>query len=372
MKGGELMNFKQETVLTQLGNRIDQQTAAISAPIHLSTAYRHQTLGESTGFDYTRTKNPTRQILEEGITQLEGGVAGFACSSGLAAIQLVLSLFQAGDHLIVVKNVYGGTYRLFEHFQKQYQLKVSYLDFNDLAEVEATIQPETKAIFLETPTNPLLVEIDIEAVSQITREKNLLLIVDNTFYTPYLQQPLRLGADIVVHSATKYLAGHNDVLAGLAVVKSESLVEQLVELHNNIGAVLAPFDAWLVMRGMKTLPLRIKQQQENAQGLSKFLSNHPCVSQVIYPGKGGMLSFRLKDKNWVKPFLQELQLISFAESLGGVESFITFPSTQTHADIPKVERLALGIDDTLLRFSVGIEAVVDLEADLQNSFSKIR
>lgn len=372
IEGGEVMSFKQETILTQLGNRVDVETGAVSAPIHMSTAYRHQTLGESTGFDYTRTKNPTRLILEEAIAELEGGVAGFACSSGLAALQLVFSLFKSGDHLIVVNHLYGGTYRLLEHFEQQYDLEISYLDFDHLSDVSAAIRTETKAILLETPTNPLLTEIDIEAVSKITEENGLLLIVDNTFYTPYLQQPLALGADIVVHSATKYLGGHNDVLAGLTIVKSESIAEKLAELHNNIGATLSPFDAWLLMRGMKTLPVRIKQQQENAQTLVKFLSDHPCVGQVFYPGKGGMLSFRLKDKNWVKPFLQELKLISFAESLGGVESFITFPTTQTHADIPEAERLALGIDDTLLRFSVGIEAVEDLITDLKTSFAKLK
>lgn len=366
-----MMVLKQETVLTQLGNRIDEVTGAVSAPIHLSTAYRHQTLGETTGYEYTRTKNPTRDILEDGIAQLEGGVAGFASSSGMAAIQLVFSLFKTGAHIIVSSDLYGGTYRLFDHFQKYFQLKFTYLNFNDLSEVEAAIEKDTKAIFLETPTNPLLGEIDIEAVSQITRKKNVLLIVDNTFYTPYLQQPLLLGADIVVHSATKYLAGHNDVLAGLVVVKSTELAEQFADLHNNIGATLSPFDAWLLIRGMKTLPLRMKQQEANAKALVKFLDNHPCVTEVLYPGKGGMVSFRLKEGNWIKQFLQELKLISFAESLGGVESFITYPTTQTHADIPEAERIALGIDDTLLRFSVGIEAVVDLQADLESSFSKL-
>ena len=366
------MVLQQETVLTQLGNRVDEVTGAVSAPIHLSTAYRHQTLGETTGYEYTRTKNPTRTILEEGIAQLEGGVAGFASSSGMAAIQLAFSLFKTGDHIIVANDLYGGSYRLFDHFQAYYQLKFTYLDFNDLSEVEAAIEKDTKAIFIETPTNPLLGEIDIEAVSQITRKKNVLLIVDNTFYTPYLQQPLLLGADIVVHSATKYLAGHNDVLAGLVVVKSPELAERLAELHNSIGATLSPFDAWLLIRGMKTLPVRMKQQEANAKDLVKFLANHSCVTDVYYPGKGGMVSFRLSKGDWIKPFLQELQLISFAESLGGVESFITYPTTQTHADIPEAERIALGIDDTLLRFSVGIEAVVDLQADLENSFSKLQ
>lgn len=365
------MVLNQETILTQLGNRIDEVTGAVSAPIHLSTAYHHRTLGESTGFDYTRTKNPTRQILEDGIALLEGGVAGFATSSGMAAIELVLALFKVDDHVIGFDQLYGGTYRLLEHWQNQGKLNVSYVDFEHLSEVEAEITSETKAIFIETPTNPLLTEIDLEAVAELTRKHNLLLIVDNTFYTPYLQQPLKLGADIVVHSATKYLAGHNDVLAGLVVAKSPKLAEQLADLHNNIGATLSPFDAWLVIRGMKTLALRLKQQEKNAKTLVQFLADHPCVAEVFYPGKGGMISFQLKNGKWVKQFLQELKLISFAESLGGVESFITYPATQTHADIPEQKRIALGIDDRLLRFSVGIEAVEDLKTDITRSFSKL-
>ncbi|WP_067841948.1 methionine biosynthesis PLP-dependent protein [Amphibacillus sediminis] len=365
------MVLQPESVYVQLGNKQDDTTGAISPPIHLSTAYRHNELGQSTGYEYTRTKNPTRSILEEGIAALEHGVAGFACSSGMAAIQLVLSLFKSGDHILLPYDIYGGTYRLLAHAHEHYQLEVSYADFQDLRSIKQMIRPETKAIFLETPTNPLLEEIDLTEVCQIAKANDLIVIVDNTFYTPYLQQPLRLGADIVVHSATKYLAGHNDVLAGLVVAKSKQIAERLADLHNNIGATLGPFDAWLVIRGIKTLPLRIRAQQKNAQHLAAFLADQDHVQEVIYPGKGAMVSFRLQESSWVAPFLKQLKLISFAESLGGVESFITYPATQTHADIPEAERVARGIDGQLLRFSVGIENVNDLIADLTQSFSKM-
>ncbi|MBM7539952.1 methionine biosynthesis PLP-dependent protein [Amphibacillus cookii] len=364
--------YRDETLLTQLGNRVDHETGAISLPIHLSTAYRHPTLAESTGYDYTRTKNPTRYVLEQGIAELEGGTHGFACSSGMAAIQLVLSLFQAGDHLLVPTDIYGGTYRLFDHLSQQYQIEISYLNFKDTVALKQAIRSTTKAIFLETPTNPLLEELDIAEVSSMARSFDLKVIVDNTFYTPYLQKPLTLGADIVIHSATKYLAGHNDVLAGLVVSKDSEISDRLEVLHNNIGATLSPFDAWLVIRGMKTLPLRLKQQQENAKHIVAYLQSHDKITTVIYPGKGGMLSFHLKKQAWVKPFLEQLRIISFAESLGGVESLITYPTTQTHADIPEQERIARGIDQTLLRFSIGIEAIEDIILDLETSLSKLK
>ncbi|SEO58201.1 cystathionine gamma-synthase [Amphibacillus marinus] len=361
----------QETKFVQIGNEKEQIAGAISTPIYMSTAYRHHALGESTGYDYTRTKNPTRTVLEEGIAQLEGGACGFACSSGMAAIQLVLSLLKAGDHIIVTTDIYGGTYRLFEHFEQHYQLSFTYVDCKVTEAVRDVIQSNTKAFFIETPTNPLLEEVDLKAISQLAKESNSLLIVDNTFYTPYLQQPISLGADLVIHSATKYLAGHNDVLAGLVVAKTKQLSEQLAVLHNNIGATLSPFDCWLVIRGMKTLPIRMRQQQDNAIKLVHYLGSHPKVKEVIYPGRGGMLSFRLENREAVETFLNNISLITFAESLGGVESFITYPLTQTHADIPESERIARGIDETLLRFSVGIETIADLTRDLSQSFKKI-
>lgn len=366
-----MANKELETKLAQLGNKSDQKTGAVSAPIYLSTAYIHQGLGESTGYDYSRTKNPTRTILEEGIASLEAGDAGFACSSGMAAIQLVLSLFQSGDHLIATEDIYGGTYRMLKQYEK-YNISTSYSTFQNLEETEQLITSETKALFIEAPTNPLMKEIDIRSCAELAQKHNLLLIVDNTFLTPYLEQPIKSGADIVIHSATKYIGGHNDVLAGLVVAKGKELSEQLFINHNASGATLSPFDSWLLIRGLKTLALRMDRHEENAKKLADYLNEHPKVTQVLYPNRGGMLSFSLKESKWVDSFLRNLNLIVFAESLGGVESFITYPSTQTHAEIPIEERVARGIDDCLLRFSVGIEQVEDLKQDLAQALDKLQ
>ncbi|MBO1005995.1 methionine biosynthesis PLP-dependent protein [Pseudogracilibacillus auburnensis] len=365
------MTRKLETTLVQLGNKSDQKTGAVNTPIYLSTAYQHEGLGHSTGYDYTRTKNPTREILEKGIAELESGDAGFACSSGMAAIQLVLSLFRSGDELILAEDIYGGTYRLLKQYEEDYGISSIYADFSNLDEVEKLITSKTKAIFIETPTNPLMQELDIADIAAFAEKNNLLFIVDNTFLTPYFQRPIESGADIVVHSATKYIGGHNDVLAGLVVSKGEELSETLATKHNAIGAVLSPFDSWLLIRGLKTLHLRMKQHEENAKIITEYLKGEPLVTDVLYPGKGGMLSFRLQESDWVGTFLENLQLISFAESLGGVESFITYPSTQTHGDIPVEERIRRGVCDRLLRFSVGVEEADDLIADLQQVFSKL-
>ncbi len=356
-----------ETILAQIGNRTDPRTGAVEAPIYLSTAYQHQTIGQSTGFDYTRTKNPTRDVVESAICELENGTKGFACSSGMAAIQLVLSLFKHGDHILVTEDVYGGSYRLFQQFEQLYGIKPIYVTPD---EIETSITEETRAIFIESPTNPLLIELDLDEIATIAKKHDLLFIVDNTFYTPYIQKPISNGADIVVHSGTKYLGGHNDVLAGLVVVKGEQLAEKITYLHNAIGAVLSPFDSMLLARGMKTLSLRVERQQENARELAKYLRSHELVTDVLYPGKGAMLSFRIEDKRMVKPFLENLSTILFAESLGGVESFITYPTTQTHADIPFEERERRGVCERLLRFSVGIEHVEDLKRDLDQALLK--
>ncbi|WP_404450929.1 methionine biosynthesis PLP-dependent protein [Virgibacillus necropolis] len=364
-----MTNKSLETRLVQLGNKRDEITGAVNPPIYLSTAYQHQGIGKSTGFDYTRTKNPTRAILEEGIANLEAGDCGYACSSGMAAIQLALSLFRSGDELIVPEDIYGGTYRLLAHYSAIYDIQTTYTDFKEVDVTEKLISTKTKALFIETPTNPLMQEIDIRQYATLAHKHNLLLIVDNTFLTPYLQQPLELGADIVIHSATKYIGGHNDVLAGLVIAKGRTICEKLSIIHNASGGVLSPFDSWLIIRGLKTLALRMKQHGENTKKIADYLSNQPMISDVLYPGKGGMLSFRLKESKWIEPFLENLQLITFAESLGGVESFITYPSTQTHADIPLEERIRRGIDDRLLRFSVGIEQAEDLITDLNQVFS---
>ncbi|MDX8047416.1 methionine biosynthesis PLP-dependent protein [Gracilibacillus sp. S3-1-1] len=353
-----------ETTLAQIGNRKDAHTGAVEAPVYFSTAYQHPSLGSSTGYDYTRTANPTREIVEEAIATLEHGTKGFACSSGMAAIQLVFSLFRQGDEIVITEDIYGGSYRLFQHFYESYNIKPVYAVPEQM---EQHINENTKAIFIETPTNPLLLEIDIAQVAALAKKHGLLLIVDNTFYTPYLQQPLTEGADIVIHSATKYLGGHNDVLAGLVVAKGDELSERLTHLHNAMGAVLSPMDTMLLIRGMKTLSLRLEKQQENAQQLATFLEQLPQVEKVLYPGKGGMISFCVTDSALVAPFLAQLNVISFAESLGGVESFITYPTTQTHADIPEEERERRGISDKLLRFSVGVEHIEDLKHDIKQA-----
>jgi len=363
-------NYATETLLAQLGNRSDERTGAVSAPIYLSTAYGHPGLHQSTGFDYARTKNPTRDLLEKGIAALEGGVRGFAFPSGMAAIQLLMSLFKAPDEWIVSSDVYGGTYRLLDAtFHNNYGVKPIYVDTADIDAIEQAITENTKAIFVETPSNPLMEECDIDKINLLAKKHNILLICDNTFLSPVLYQPIKHGADIVVHSATKYISGHNDVLAGLLVVNDEKLGEKIFALHNGGGAVLSPFDSWLAVRGMKTLALRMERHQSNAAAIADFLSQHPKIQDVLYPNKGGMLSFRLTQEAFIAPFLKALKLITFAESLGGTESFITYPATQTHMDIPEAERVARGIDNKLLRFSVGLEAVEDIEADLSEALA---
>ncbi|WP_019155668.1 methionine biosynthesis PLP-dependent protein [Robertmurraya massiliosenegalensis] len=364
--------YQPETTLAQIGNRSEKTTGTVNPPIYLSTAYRHEGIGQSTGFDYIRTGNPTRQILEETIAELEEGDAGFACSSGMAAILTVLSLFQSGDEWIVSKDLYGGSYRILEEGFKKWGLNVTYVNTSDVFNISQSITERTKAIFIETPTNPLMEQTDINEVAKVAKEHNLLLIVDNTFYTPYIQKPIKDGADIVIHSATKYLGGHNDVLAGLIVAKGKSLCETLAFYHNGNGAVLSPFDSWLLMRGMKTLALRMEKHEQNAKQLVEFLSAHNDIKDVLYPGRGGMISFRVQNEAWVNPLLKSLQLITFAESLGGAESFITYPATQTHADIPEEVRFETGVDNCLLRFSVGIEHVTDLINDLEQALAKAK
>ncbi|GIN86081.1 cystathionine gamma-synthase [Heyndrickxia sporothermodurans] len=367
-----MTNHQIQTTLVQVGNRSEIETGAVNPPIFLSTAYRHEGIGLSTGYDYSRTKNPTRALLEESFAKLEEGDEGYACSSGMAAIQLVISLFQKNDELIASDDLYGGTYRLFEHYKSVYGINVTYVDANDSAALEEAITEKTRAIFIETPTNPLMKEANIEEIAVISKRHQLILIVDNTFLTPYLQNPLVQGVDIVVHSATKYIGGHNDVLAGIVVAKGKEICEKLSAFHNGAGAVLSPFDSWLLIRGLKTLALRMDRHQENAKQLVRFLSDREEVTDVLYPNKGGMVSFRLKKEEWVPTFLQSLKLITFAESLGGVESFITYPATQTHADIPEDVRISNGVCNRLLRFSVGVEHVEDLKKDLEKAFAVIQ
>jgi len=373
-----------ESRLAQIGSNCDPDTGAVSFPIYHATVFRHPRLGQSTGYDYSRTKNPTREVLEKTTAELEGGDGGFACSSGMAALQTVLALFSQGDHLIVSLDLYGGTYRLLERVMRRFGVTASYVNTGDLEALESALRPETKALLIETPTNPLMMVTDLAKVSAWAAERGLLTIVDNTLLTPYFQRPIELGADIVVHSATKYLGGHNDVLAGLIVSKGPELTERLAFLHNAIGAVLSPQDSWLLMRGMKTLALRMGRCSENALRIARWLQDHPAVETVYHPGlpehpgyevqrrqatgNSGLFSFRVKDARMVEPVLRNIRLIAFAESMGGVESLMTYPAVQTHADIPEHVRRAIGVDDRLLRLSVGIEHVDDLIADLDQAF----
>jgi cystathionine gamma-synthase len=369
-----------ESRLAQIGSQNDPQTGAVSYPIYHATAFRHPRLGQSTGFDYSRTKSPTRSVLEAAVADLESGDAGFACSSGMAALTTIFALFSQGDHLIVSIDLYGGTYRLLEKILSRYGISASYVDTNDIDALETHCTAQTKAVLIETPTNPLMMITDLEKVASWAKRKGLLTIVDNTLLTPFLQRPLELGADIVIHSATKYLAGHNDVLAGLIVTKGKELSEQMAFLHNSLGAVLGPQDSWLLMRGLKTLALRMERHQFNSVRMAEWLKAHPAVEEVYHPGlphhpgydvqrkqasgNTGIFSFKMKDARTVEPILRHLKLIAFAESLGGVESLLTYPAVQTHADIPEEIRRKVGVDDKLLRFSVGIEHIDDLIADL--------
>ncbi|MDD2319763.1 MAG: PLP-dependent aspartate aminotransferase family protein [Geobacteraceae bacterium] len=376
--------MKLSTQAVQVGLNWDGKTGAVTVPVYQTATFKHPGLGQSTGYDYSRSGNPTRTVLENGIAGLDGGARGFAYSSGMAAIANLLLLFRKGDHLIVTEDLYGGTYRLFEQIFRQYDLDFSYVDTSDVAQVEQALRPETKALFVESLTNPLLKAADVPRLSALCASRDILCIVDNTFLTPYLQRPLDLGADITVYSATKYLAGHNDTVAGLVVVKDPDLAEKVYFLQNSVGAVLGPQDSWLVIRGMKTLGVRLDRQQENAQQIAEWLDGHPQVRRVHYPGLpghpghallqetargfGAMVSFEVSDPSLVEKLLLKTELISFAESLGGVETLITFPEVQTHADILPEIRARLGINNVLLRLSVGIEDAGDLIADLAQAF----
>jgi len=378
--------MKIESHLAQIGTLHEPVTGAVSFPIYQATAFRHPKLGQSTGFDYSRTKSPTRAVLEEASAQLESGDAAFACSSGMAALQTVFSMFSQGDHLIVSLDLYGGTYRLLERIMKRFGVTASYVDTNDIDAMSLLCTDNTKAILIETPTNPLMMITDIERAASWAKSKGLLTIVDNTLLTPFFQRPIELGADIVIHSATKYLGGHNDVLAGLIVTKGKEISDEIAFLHNSIGAVLGPQDSWLLMRGMKTLALRMERHEYNATQIANYLMEHEAIEDVYYPalshhpghdiqnkqssGNTGIFSFRLKDARYIEPILRHIKLISFAESLGGVESLMTYPAVQTHADTPLEIRQAIGVDDRLLRFSVGIEHVDDLIGDLANALAE--
>lgn len=383
MSSNDKKELRIESRLAQIGSQEEPVTGAVSFPVYQATAFRHPKLGQSTGFDYARTKSPTRKVLEDAIAELESGDAGFACSSGMAALQTIFALFGQGDHLIVSLDLYGGTYRLLEKIMSRFGVSASYVDTNDLDALESHAKPNTKAILIETPTNPLMMITDLEKVCGWAKKKGILSIVDNTLLTPFFQRPIELGADIVIHSATKYLGGHNDVLAGLIVTKGKELSEQMAFLHNSIGAVLGAQDSWLLMRGMKTLAIRMERHQANATKIAEYLQAHPDVEAVYYPalpthpghevqakqssGNTGIFSFKMKDARYIEPILRHIRLIAFAESLGGVESLMTYPAVQTHADIPEDIRRRVGVDEKLLRYSVGIEHADDLIADLSRA-----
>lgn len=360
---------KIDTILSHIGINHDEATGSLISPLHFSTTYQHPEFGQSTGFDYTRTKNPTRANLEEALAAIEGGEFAIATSSGMSAIVLALEIFPVGSKIVASRDLYGGSFRWFNDQQKRGIFDMTYV----LTEVDmlAAITKETDIVYIETPTNPLMIEVDIEKIAKKAHENGAKVVVDNTFYTPIYQRPLIMGADIVVHSATKYLAGHNDVLAGAVIVKEQALYDKLIYNLNTTGPVLSPFDSYLVMRGLKTLALRMRQITQNASQVAEFLSQNHAVKEVLYTGQGGMIAFKVVNQDKIPDIINHLELITFAESLGGVESLITYPTTQTHADIPAEVRASYGLTDDLLRLSIGIEAVEDLITDLATALAVV-
>ncbi|MGT9157649.1 cystathionine gamma-synthase [Enterococcus faecalis] len=373
--------MKFNTKLIHGGISKDTTTGAVSVPIYQTSTFEQNGVGQPKEYEYSRSGNPTRHALETLIAELEGGSHGFAFSSGLAGIHAIISMFGPEDHILLGDDVYGGSFRLLDKVFVANGLSYTIVNASDLATIEAAIQPNTKALFLETPSNPLLKITDIEAAAKLAKKHQLLTIVDNTFATPYFQRPLALGADIVVHSGTKYLGGHSDVVSGLVVTNHSESAEKIAFLQNAIGAVLGPHDSWLVQRSLKTLGVRMAAHAQNAQKIAEFLEAHPAVATVYYPGLAshpgheiaqkqmsgfsGMISFELAKDEQVVPFVESLEIFTLAESLGGVESLIEVPAIMTHASIPKENREAVGIKDGLIRLSVGIEAVEDLLADLE-------
>lgn len=359
---------------------------AISYPIYQTATYAHLGVGQSTGYDYSRLQNPTREQLEKVVASLEGGIDAFALSSGMAAITLLMEIFQPGDHFVVEADLYGGSIRLFDNVSKKNNYEFTYLDCSR-DDIESAIRENTKAIYIETPTNPMMHVSDIAAIAEIARKHQILLIVDNTFLSPYFQNPLKLGADVVIHSGTKFLGGHNDTLAGFLVTNNEEIQEKLRFLIKTTGAGLAPFDSWLLLRGIKTLGIRMERSQENAIKIANWLKAQRVVKQVYYPGLpehpgymvmkkqasgfGSMLTFDVDTKAHALQILERVRMIKFAESLGGVETLITYPTTQTHADVPEDVRLKNGITHCTLRLSVGIEDIEDLLAELSDVFQSL-
>lgn len=377
-----------DTALIHAGITTDKYTKSVNVPIYQTSTFGQDNIRGQVEWEYARSGNPTRNALESIINDLEKGYRGFAFASGLAAISAVLTLFKSGDKILISSNVYGGTYRLLDKVLNHVGITYKSVDTTNLEEIESNITKDVKAIYIETPTNPLLEITDIKAVSKIAKAHNLLTIVDNTFMTPYLQRPIELGADIVVHSATKYLGGHSDLVAGLAVVNTKELADRLYFIQNSVGAVLGPFDSFLLIRGIKTLAVRLDKHTDNALKIAKALEKNKAVTHVYYPGLessqgyklnqsqakngGAMISFTLDDNHDVRKFFASLKLITLAESLGGVESLVCHPASMTHAAIPEEIRNKVGITENLIRFSVGIENAEDLLSDLENAIEEAK
>ena len=377
------MGFKTDAI--HAGQEPDPTTGAVTIPIYQTSTYVQEGLGKHKGFEYARTQNPTRTALEKNMAVLEAGCAGYAFASGMAAITaLTQLLLKQDDHAVCTENVYGGTFRLFDKIVKNYGVEFTYVDTSNLGDLERAIRPNTRMVFVETPTNPLMVITDVRAVCDLAHRHNCRVVVDNTFMSPYFQRPLDLGADIVVHSTTKYLNGHSDSIGGVAVLKRKDDAARLEFIQNAAGAILSPFDSWLVLRGIKTLAVRMEGHNANGMAIAKYLAGRKDVHRVYYPGLanhtghnlakkqvsgfGGMIAFDLGSLDRAKRFLEAVKLCSFGESLGGVETLISHPATMTHASVPPEERARMGITDGLVRISVGIEDVEDLIADLERAF----
>ena len=378
------MNFN--TKVIHGGQQHEPTTGSVNVPVFLTSTFAQTSPGVHSGYEYSRAANPTRQALEDSLASIENGARGLAFGSGLAAIDCVLKLLNPGDEIIAVDDLYGGTYRMFTRLFDKYQLKFTFVNFDDVSKIAELITDKTKLIWVETPTNPLMKLVDIKAVTELVKGKDILVAVDNTFATPYLQRPIDLGADIVMHSATKYLGGHSDVIAGALVAKTAELGEKLHFIQFASGGILGPHDSYLVLRGIKTLALRMQRHSENGRAVAKYLESHPAVERVIYPGLeshpqydlakkqmkdfGGMVSFTFKSGKKVDAvkFLEKVKVFTLAESLGGVESLANHPTLMTHASIPEDKRAELGITDDLVRLSVGIEDSEDLLADLERAF----
>ena len=371
-----------ETDAIHAGQRPDKAYGAISTPIYQTSTFAFEDVGKTTGYEYSRMGNPTRKVLEDTLAKLEGGRAGFACASGLAAESIIIHLLKAGDHVVAVEDIYGGTFRLFQDVMTRFGLEFTFVKMSSRQAIESAIRPNTRMLWLETPSNPLLHIVDLEMAAQVAKKHQLISVMDNTFSSPYFLRPLEFGIDIVMHSTTKYLNGHSDVVGGIIVTSTDELTQRIGFLHNALGAISGPFDSWLVLRGIETLPLRMRQHESNATAVAHFLKSHPAVSRVYYPGLpehpgheiarkqmrgfGGMVSFEMRGGlEAVNHFLRSIKVFTLAESLGGMTSLAGHPVTQSHASMTKEQRDKIGITEGLVRLSVGLENIDDLLDDLK-------